>query len=407
MHICIHDFSGHPFQIQLSRQLAARDSSVTHLYCKDIIGAKGNLTTTDSDPATFAIEGLSIGHDINRYNFAKRLVDERKYGLVAAQRILELKPDIVICSNTPLDSLISIRRACRKLNIPFIFWLQDILGIATRTVLKAKLGLVGRLIGEYYIAREKSLLRSSDHVIPISDDFIRILERWGIQRSRATVINNWAPLQEMPQASKANSWSTAHDLDQRPIVLYSGALGLKHNPALLLELAKHLDVTLPEARVVVISEGHGADWLKEQNRKLGLQALVQLPFQPFSELPKVLASADVLLAILEPEAGEFCVPSKVLSYMCVGRPIVLAASAENLASKLLLQNQAGQVVPPTAPDAFVANVMDLLNNAATRSQMGQSARQYAEQTFDIHKISDQFESILLKALREHREKEDT
>ncbi|MBA54427.1 MAG: glycosyltransferase WbuB [Pseudomonadales bacterium] len=405
MYIVINDFSGHPFQIQLSRELASRGFNVTHLFSKDIVGAKGNLTTADSDPDTLAIEGLTIGHDINRYNFLKRLVDERKYGQIVAQRILQLKPDIVICSNTPLDSLVSIRRVCRKRDIPFIFWLQDVLGIATRTVLSTKLGLVGRLIGEYYIALEKRLLRSSHHVIPISADFLEILNRWGVPNNRTSVINNWAPLDEIPKDSKANCWAIAHDLDQCPVVLYSGALGLKHNPTLLLDLAKNLDSVNPDARLVVISEGYGADWLREQNRKLGLRTLIQLPFQPFSELPRVLASADVLLAILEPEAGEFCVPSKVLSYMCVERPIVLAASAENLASKLLVQNQAGLVTAPNTPADFTSSVMNLLNNAATRSQMGQSARQYAEQTFDIKKIGDKFESILVKVLTDYREKQ--
>ena len=49
-----------------------------------------------------------------------------------------------------------------------------------------------------------------------------------------------------------------------------------------------------------------------------------LGFQPFEVLPDVLGSADVLVAILEPDAGVFSVPSKVLSYFCAGRPVLLA-----------------------------------------------------------------------------------
>ena len=32
MHIQVHDFSGHPFQAELSRELATRGHSVDHVY---------------------------------------------------------------------------------------------------------------------------------------------------------------------------------------------------------------------------------------------------------------------------------------------------------------------------------------------------------------------------------------
>lgn len=394
MNIVLHDFSGHPFQVQLSRELAKRGHQITHIYCNDIVGAKGNLQQISSDPCSLRIEGLTIGSDINRYNFVKRLLDERKYGQVVAKRLSELKPDVVICSNTPLDSMFRIRAYCDKTKTPFVFWLQDIIGLAARAVLTTKLGVLGRVIGEYYIAREKRLLRSSQHVIPISTDFLSILASWKIDSKKTTVINNWAPIQEMPPHSKINDWSKKLKSDGCPIAIYSGALGLKHNPKLLLDLAIHLNENHPSARLIVISEGYGADWLRTQNATLNLDSLIQLPFQPFSDLPQVLASADVLLAILEPEAGEFCVPSKVLSYMCVGRPIVLAASEQNLASQLIASNNIGRVVEPTDSNEFSKVVMQMLRDNDMQSEMGGAARAYAELSFDIESIGNKFEAII-------------
>ena len=40
------------------------------------------------------------------------------------------------------------------------------------------------------------------------------------------------------------------------------------------------------------------------------------------QLAATLGSADILLGLLEPEATAFSIPSKVLSYMSAGRPIV-------------------------------------------------------------------------------------
>ena len=317
-----------------------------------------------------------------------------------AKHVSESNPDIVIASNTPLDSFTQLTKHCKNNAIPIIFWLQDILGLATYSVLNQKFGPLGALVGKYYIHKEKKLLNSSSHIVPISTDFVKTLTDWKIPRNSISVIENWAPLNEIPQCERTNAWSIQQNWSGRPVALYSGALGLKHNPSLLLELAIFLDNNLPEARLIVISEGHGADWLKQQNSRLNLKSLVQLPFQPFEDLPKILASANILLAILEPEAGEFCVPSKILSYMCTGRPIVYAAPEQNLASRLIIQNQAGLVVPPSDFKKFADTVSHLLKDTNLQAKMGNNARTYAERTFNIIHIGDKFEKIIRSTSRD-------
>ena len=165
---------------------------------------------------------------------------------------------------------------------------------------------------------------------------------------------------------------------------------MKHNPELLLSLAMQLRRD-SEARVVVVSEGAGADWLREQEPPPNL---ILLPFQAFEDLPDVHGAADVLAAILEPDAGVYSVPSKVLSYLCAARPVLLAVPPENLAAQIVTRERAGVVVPPTAPAAFGIEGERLLADADLRADMAARARAYAERTFDIETIADRFEAIL-------------
>ncbi len=76
-------------------------------------------------------------------------------------------------------------------------------------------------------------------------------------------------------------------------------------------------------KVVVVSEGGSADWLRDQQKQLELPNLVLLPFQPADVYPQVLASADVLISLINAEANQYSIPSKVLTYLCAGRPILL------------------------------------------------------------------------------------
>jgi putative colanic acid biosynthesis glycosyltransferase WcaI len=142
---------------------------------------------------------------------------------------------------------------------------------------------------------------------------------------------------------------------------------------------------------VVVSEGPGADWLAE--RELDEPALRLLPYQPYDLLPEVLASADVLVAILEPEAGAFSVPSKILTYLCVARPLLVSVPVDNLAARVVKRSGGGIVVQPGDTPAFLAAAGTLLEDPSRRSELGGRARAYAEAAFDIGAITARFETV--------------
>jgi glycosyltransferase involved in cell wall biosynthesis len=149
----------------------------------------------------------------------------------------------------------------------------------------------------------------------------------------------------------------------------------------------------PEVRVVVCSEGPRIDELTRDAAALQLDNLLILPFQPFGDLPDVLGSADVLLVILEAAAGRFSVPSKVLTSLCSGRPILGAMPRENLAAVTIARSGAGIVIEPDDRSEFLAAARSLLD-AGARQTMGAAARRHAEKTFAIQPVTDRFESIL-------------
>jgi colanic acid biosynthesis glycosyl transferase WcaI len=393
MKILVHD-SGHAFPIQLSRHLAARGHEVVHLYAASMAMPRGPVAPRPDDPPNFAVRGLSLGRPIEKYSYFRRVLDERAYGRLLAREIETLRPDVVLGGTSATDVQAAAVAACRRLGIGFVFWAQDLNAVAIDRLLRRRLPLIGALAGRYYLGLEARLMRQSDAVVVISDDFVPMLESWGVERRRIAVIENWAPLDELPVRPRDNAWARAHGLADRLVFLYSGTLGLKHNPDLLLQLARRF-ADRPEVRVAVVSEGLGADWLRERAGQA--PNLVLLPYQPFERLPEVAATGDVLLAILEPDAGAFSVPSKVLTYLCAGRPILGAMPTENLATRVIERARAGFTVPPGDGAAFLAAAERLAGAPDERKSMGNNALDYAHKTFDIRAIGDRFEAILAAA----------
>jgi glycosyltransferase involved in cell wall biosynthesis len=391
----VHDFSGHPFQVQLARSLASSGHLVTHVYCSSFQTPHGAVGESD-EASGFASRSIDLGRDFVKYSFARRMRDEIRYGIRFCRLAKREHPDVVVSANTPLVAALIIQVYLLARRVPIVFWQQDIYSMAMRQHLTRRSGTIGSIFGAMFQQVEKLLTRTSSWVVVISDDFMGMLRSWRVDESRVSVIENWAPIDEVPVVSRPNDWSRRHGFDDGDtVLLYAGTLGLKHQPSMLLELGRTF-ADRPDVRVVVASEGIGAEWLRE--RVTDAREVELFPFQPYADLPAMLGTGDVLLVLLEPGAGMFSVPSKVLTYHCAGRTLLGAIPSENLASRIIEQNGSGLVVAPGDTDAFVAAARRLVDDEQLRTDMSTAARSYAERTFDISTITASFSRIIERCL---------
>lgn len=395
--ILLNDYCGHPFQVELSRELARRGHDVLHVYSADDQTPKGDLLPGQGDAWTFTVDGVSLGEPLQKYNnLAKRRRQERAYGRLICRRIEAFRPDIVVGSNNPLEAQNQIGNHCRRHGIPFVFWLQDIHSEAIKSFLNQKSAAAGTLIGTWYEWIERRLLRNADHIVAIAEDFLPRLESWKVHRDRVSVIENWAPKDKITVLARDNPWSRAQGLSDKRVALYSGTIGLKHNPNLLLAAAEAFRCET-DIQIVVVSQGKYASYVEEEAARRKLGNLTVLPFQPFEAYGEVLASGDVLIAMIESDAASYSVPSKVLSYLCSGRPIVLAASEHNLSAITLRRARAGVVVDSRETVQFIEAIRYFLSDRLARREAGAHGREYADATFDVECIADRFESIIERA----------
>ena len=397
MRIVICDYAGHPFQAELSRCLARRGHPVLHLHFADLQAPKGQLTVQPGDSPNFHVAGITTGQVFDKGQFLKRRFLEAKVGRLMAARAADFAPDVVVGCNMPLDAQKRLRQACAARGVAFVVWLQDIVSQATYHFLSEKLGLIGRLIGQHYLRLEAKLLRSSEAIVAISDKFVRPLEQWGVDPHKVRVVPNWATLSEISPVAKDNDWARQHGLHDKPVALYTGTLGLKHDPALLLQLAQASAAS--GLQVVVVSEGAGPNWLARRKAELGVANLTILPFQPMERYPEVLGAGDILLAMIGREAAGFSVPSKILSYLAAGKPVVASIAADNDAAATIRAANAGIIVEPGDIAAFCGSVQRLNADPDKCRRLGLNARRFAEGSFDVDAKAALFEDTFAAILR--------
>lgn len=390
--LLVHDYAGHPFQVELSRELARRGHEVLHLYASSIETPRGPLRKRPGDPATFTVRGVSVP-GFNKRNLARRWFQELAYGRGVVREAETYRPDAILSGNAPLLPQRMLLRHANRNGVRFVHWWQDVYFRAVSYWLRQHVPLVGGAVARYFEQIERSIVRNSDYVVAISEEFRDLARSWSVDPDRVVVIPNWAPIGDLPSSPRDNTWAVEHSLQDKFVFMYAGTLGQKHNPALLLDLALGF-LADPGVVVVVLSEGVGAEWLEKQKRDRGLANLQVWPFQEFERLGEVMGSADVLVAILEDDAAAYSVPSKVLTYMCAARPLLLAVPLSNPAASIVQRVGAGAVVSPSQPAMFVQRAHDLRCDDRSRAVMGEKAREYAEETFDITKIGSRFLRLL-------------
>lgn len=397
MRILLHDYSGHPFQVELSRELSRRGHEVTHSFCPGWQSGKGRLEAEPGE--TLAFDPVGPHDPIDKSNFVKRLWVELVVGWQLLRQVRRTRAEVAMLSNAQVPTLVVFAVGMALLRRPWVLWHQDVYAVAIRSFAGGgKLGRGFRVVAAAFTVAERWVSHRSSAIVAIADSLVDVHREWGTAE-KVTVIPNWAPVDEIVPVERKNDWAVEHQLDDAFTLLYSGTLGLKHNPALLVQLARGVIDAGTPVRLVVVNTGPATEVLAAEAERLEVP-LTLLPFQPYERLPEVLGTGDVLVVLLEQDAGAFSVPSKTLSYLCAGRPVLGLMPAENLAAALI-EKVDGLVLAPREESVAEAAawVHELAGDHDRRDELGLAARSLAESEFALPGIADRFEAILVGARR--------
>lgn len=397
MRVHIQDFCGHPFQVQMSRELAARGHDVLHTYATQYVTGRGNLDLTDEDPANLRIEGVTADVEMQKYSPIGRLRFELRYAKAMQDVIDSFPADVIVLCNEPLIAATVLRRHFARTRQRWLLWHQDVISSAMSDEVARKLpATAARPVQRLFRHLEKQVVSDASAVVVIGGQFVAQYREWGLDVDDVAVIHNWAPVDEIVPGERDNHWAkrTLPAADFR--LVYAGTLGRKHDPLLLLTLLDAVRAEGVDAQLVVVSTGVGADMIREA--AAGRPDVVQLDFQPNEVLSDVLASGDVLVALLEPDASRFSVPSKVCSYLAAGRPVLALTPTDNPCTPLVIRAD-GLVSYPDKVGAARAGswAADLAQDPDKARRTGVRARDLAMAEFAIKPIVDAFERMLHKA----------
>ncbi|MGZ7066247.1 MAG: glycosyltransferase family 4 protein, partial [Candidatus Aminicenantales bacterium] len=235
----------------------------------------------------------------------------------------------------------------------------------------------------------------ADRVVVISDGFRRNLLAKGVPGPKMSVVPNWVDTGFLRPLDKNNPVSRKFGFDGKFVLMYSGTISISSDLALarVLEAARILaaerDIVL-----AIVGEGLRKDALRARAAALGLRNVIFIPFQPYGDLPNLLAAADVLLVPLDGEKSELSVPSKLYNFMAAGRPVLGLARPGSEVAAILGERQCGVPVSPGNAAEIADIVRALKGSPEWRRALAANGRAYVVERFAKDKVLSAYDEII-------------
>ncbi len=330
---------------------------------------------------------------INRSNLAGRLLQFVTFQLAAAIKGLSLNYDAVFAANPALWVWLPFACLAVMRRKPAIFSVYDLypdVGI--------RLGIFRNPM-VIHIVRwlEQFCLHHAAKVRIISETFRNSIHQFGIPDSKICLIPDWVDTQLIHPLPQKNSFTCEYKMNENFIVQYAGNIGLSQGLEQILDAAEAL-AEHPDILFVLVGDGSGRERLQREAHQRNLTNLRFIPFQPRERLAEVLAAADVSLVVLKPGVAYTAMPSKILSILASGRPILACVDRASETWDFIQRTATGLCVPPENPVAFVQAILTLRSNHVLRHQMGRNGRWWVLQNHTpgiaAEKLEQLFSSIL-------------
>ncbi|MBN2105743.1 glycosyltransferase family 4 protein [bacterium] len=173
--------------------------------------------------------------------------------------------------------------------------------------------------------------------------------------------------------------------NQSLIILYAGLHGLAQDLNQIIQAAAEVH----DHQVIFVFIGDGPEKISLMNmtKQLKLKNVKFLDPAPKTQMPEIVASADIALIPLKKHIPG-AVPSKLYESMGSGVPVILIAEGESV--DIVKKYRCGIVIKPNDIEQIIKAIQNLSKDSKVRKEMGRRGREAALQQFNRNDIALNF-----------------
>jgi len=302
--------------------------------------------------------------------------------------------DLVMGTSPPIFQAVSAWFVAWMRRVPFLLEVRDLwpeFGVSMGVLKNPLVISLARWLEMFLYAR-------ATHILVNSPAYGEYMIAKGVPEDKATYIAYGTDVDMFNPQVDGSSIRAELGVDDKFVVLYAGALGQANDIDTILRAAQRLShgehrekenfsessvdsVAEQRIRFVIFGDGKERTRLRSEAERMQLTNVIFAGVRPKKEMPQVIASADVCLAILQDiPMFRTTYPNKVFDYMAAGRATVLVIDG---VSRGLIESSNGGVFVQPGDDIMLAEkILELSQDPSRVRQMGRNARGYLVEHLD-------------------------
>ena len=239
---------------------------------------------------------------------------------------------------------------------------------------------------------EKLIYRLVDRITVMSESNKAIVEKTAGDPDKVTVVYNWVDTDYIKPGEKENEFRESLGLGGKFVLTFAGCIAESQDMEIIFNCARLLE---GEEKLVFLLAGNGPKHAETEARwrELGLKNVVMIPIQPRDKYVKLLAASDVGLLTLNASVATPVVPSKMLSIMSAGRPVLASLPLFGDAPKFIERSGSGLVVKAGDAAAFRDAVLKLFSDRALGEKFGRQGREWVIANYSLAVCSKKYEEL--------------
>jgi len=284
--------------------------------------------------------------------------------------------DIIMGTTPPIFQSVSAWVVATVRRKPFLLEVRDLwpeFGVSMGVLKNPILISLARWLENFLYARATHILVNS----PAYKDYM--LGK-GVPENKITYIPYGTDVDMFNPNVDGSSVRKNLELENKFVVLYAGALGQANDIDTILRAAERLNRE-SKIRFVLFGDGKERTRLESESKRMNLTNVIFAGVCAKKEMPLVIASSDVCLAILQ-DVPMFrtTYPNKVFDYMAAARGTVLVI--DGVVREVIEFSSGGVFVQPGNDEGLAKTILELSSDPQRVRQMGINARAYLVKYLD-------------------------
>ena len=333
----------------------------------------------------------------SRLSALKRILFEASF-LVGnlARAISAQKPDQLYVVSPPLGLALTAKLLKQFWKTPYVYDVMDLQPDAA-----VELGMLqsGTLLRALY-RLEKSAYENASLVSTLTEGMRQRIISKSIPENKVTLFALRADeeLFLVQRDVDGDPFRRRYGLEGKFIVLHSGNMGVKQGLDVILDAAE-LSRNHPEIVYLLVGDGAMRSELETRAATRNLNNVRFLPVLGQDQFLEMLAAADVSLITQQCSVADIVFPSKTVTLMSAGCPLVASVNPNSEVGRVVRQSGAGVVVTPEEPQPLFDAITSLLSDPRRLTDMSTAGRHYAREHWDERIVLAKMESQLIEVVQ--------